>query len=149
MRCEPIGVKLVLDTNIVLDWLVFDDPSIALIRDHVADGRMTILTHQRAVDELACVLARPELNLDTQGQAAALERYRALTTCVPLSEASLPKGFPRCSDPDDDHFLALAFHTQAQVLVSRDKALLALHRKSARFGFAIQTAAQIRTITAP
>jgi predicted nucleic acid-binding protein len=46
----------------------------------------------------------------------------------------LPAGFPRCRDRDDDHFLALAYHVKADALVTRDKQILALARRAAKFG---------------
>ena len=40
-------------------------------------------------------------------------------------------GMPRCSDPDDQKFLELAAATRAQILVSKDRALLKLRRRCA------------------
>jgi len=49
----------------------------------------------------------------------------------------LPPGFPHCRDPDDDIFLALAHHTRAAALVTRDKLLLKLRKRARKHGLAI------------
>jgi uncharacterized protein len=136
-------VKLVLDTNVAIDWLVFDDPFLATFRDAVSRGRVIVVTHRHAVEELRRVLGYRALKLDEARQARILERYTEQTS---MSEAvggspgvpvELPKGFPRCRDPDDTPFLVLAWHAKADALVSRDNAVLALGRRAPRFGFRI------------
>jgi putative PIN family toxin of toxin-antitoxin system len=128
-------VKLVLDTNVVVDWLVFDDPFLAAFRESVREGRVTICTHTPAIDELQRVLTYPELKLNAAKQAQVLETYRAQTSVVPGGD--LPPRFLRCRDPDDDHFLALAYLAKADALISRDHAVLKLARRSRAFGFRI------------
>jgi len=157
--------KLVLDTNVVIDWLVFDDPFLARFRSQVLEGHITIVTHAPALEELRRVLAYPELKLDVGRRDQVLERYVAQTLLFPTqaspltaSEAAptnaastnagglatpLPRGFPRCRDSDDDPFLALAWHAKADALVSRDNAVLKLARRCRKFGFEVLTVAQM------
>ncbi len=136
-------MKLVLDTNVVIDWLVFDDPYLALFREAVSCGRITVVTHQHAVDELRRVLGYRALKLNGTRQAEVLERYQAQTSVPDTASdparvaTELPKGFPRCRDPDDAPFLSLAWHAKADALVSRDNEVLALRRRAPRFGFRI------------
>jgi uncharacterized protein len=136
-------VKLVLDTNVAIDWLVFDDPFMATFREAVSCGRITVVTHRHAVEELRRVLGYRALKLDETQQIRILDRYTAQTS---MSEAvggspgipiELPRGFPRCRDPDDTPFLLLAWYAKADALVSRDNAVLALRRRAPRFGFQI------------
>jgi uncharacterized protein len=140
-------MNLVLDTNVVVDWLVFDDPYLAAFRDRVLNGQVTIFTHAPAIDELRRVLAYRELRLDAAGQAKVLARYEAQTSCMPTAE--LPQRFPRCRDPDDNHFLALAYHSKADALVSRDNAVLKLARRVRTFGFQILNVQQMVAVMAP
>jgi uncharacterized protein len=141
-RTRP-SMKLVLDTNVVLDWLIFDDPSIHPLRDGIHEGRVVVVTHARAIDELRRVLSYRHFELDLPRQTRALERYQAHTSRLPVEEHTsigrmeLPAGFPRCRDPDDDHFLALAYHAKAHALVSKDKKVLKCRRRSTAFGFTI------------
>jgi uncharacterized protein len=136
-------VKLVLDTNVVIDWLVFDDPFLASFREAVLKRRVTVVTDAHALDELRRVLAYRVLKLTEARRSEVLERYQAQATPLlaePVAQAGaavLPRSFPRCRDPDDIPFLTLAWQAQADALVSRDKALLVLKRRTARFGVRI------------
>jgi uncharacterized protein len=135
--------KLVLDTNVVIDWLVFDDPFMSPLRHAVEQRQVAVLTSPLATEELQRVLGYPQLKLDRERQAAVLARYRLLTATARLPETfalanlMLPPKFPRCQDADDQHFLALAWHSRATLLASRDKAVLKLRKRAARFGVAI------------
>lgn len=134
-------MKLVLDTNVVLDWLHFAHPQLAILHDFVQRDRLTVVTHPLLSEELRRVLAYSQFKLDAAAQDVLLRRYETLTSPLVAGEAPdvLPEGFPRCRDPDDDKFLAVAFHARANALVSKDKALLKLRRRSSRLGFQILT----------
>ncbi len=146
-RDRPI--KLVLDTNVVIDWLVFDDPFMNPLRHGVRDARLVVLTHPPAIDELERVLAYPQLKLDVARQREVFARYNAQTTSARMPEAFSPKnlmlpgGFPRCRDRDDEPFLALAYHTRADVLASRDNAVFGLKSRAAKFGVTILNVQQL------
>ena len=129
-------MKLVLDTNVVIDWLVFDDEYLAAFREQVRSRSVQVITHAPAVEELRRVLGYPELKLTAERQAAVLEQYAALVS-YSESRAELPEGFPRCRDPDDDPFIQLAWQAGADALVSRDKAVLKLAKRARKFGFQI------------
>ncbi len=142
-------IKLVLDTNVVLDWLVFDDPFMNPLRDGLHDQRLVLLTHQPAIDELQRVLGYQHLKLDVSRQTKVLAEYQASTSVASmpinfsLQHLRLPQGFPRCADHDDEPFLALAFHTKADALVSRDKAVLQLSKRAQKFGVNILDVQQL------
>ncbi|MDH4093513.1 MAG: putative toxin-antitoxin system toxin component, PIN family [Betaproteobacteria bacterium] len=118
-------LKVVLDTNIWLDWLVFDDPAIAALREARAAGRIDIVIDEACEAELVRVLAYDlgARTLDAAAQSACVARCRALAIRV---GAHAGGGLPACRDPDDQKFLALAAGAGAAVLVSRDQALLEL-----------------------
>ena len=142
-------IKLVLDTNVVIDWLVFDDPFMDPLRHGVRDARLVVLTHPPAIDELERVLAYPQLKLDVAQQREIFARYNALTTNAKMPDdfstkhLMLPGGFPRCRDRDDEPFLALAYHTRADALASRDNAVFGLKSRAAKFGVTILNVQQL------
>jgi putative PIN family toxin of toxin-antitoxin system len=142
-------MKLVLDTNVVLDWLVFDDPYMKPLRDRVRDRTVTLLSYPPAVDELQRVLGYKQLKLNAGRQAELLAAYQACTVIqsmpkeFSLQSLLLPPGFPRCRDSDDQHFLALTFHSKADALVSRDKAVLKLVKRAGKFGVRILDVPQL------
>jgi uncharacterized protein len=152
-----LPIRLVLDTNVVIDWLVFDDPYMAPLREGVAAGEIVVLTHALAAAEFDRVLGYPELKLTHARQSDASERYRRQTHSVTVPEGFavnawlLPERFPRCRDPDDDLFLALTHHAAANALVTRDKLLLKMRKKVRRHGMTILDVQQMIALasTAP
>lgn len=137
------SLALVLDTNVVLDWLVFRDSTVEGLRTAVEQRRITIITHAAAIEELRRVLAYPQCKLSAVDQEALLNRYRtschepALPTGFTLENLLLPAGFPSCRDADDQHFLALAYHAKADGLLTKDRQVLKLRKRAARFGVTI------------
>lgn len=137
----------VLDTNVWLDWLVFEDPGIDPVRAQVRAGRIRLLSLARAREELAEVLARDAVRaqagaarrrrgLDEDGcdPVRAIARFDAL---VDLRAAAGPCGLI-CRDPDDQCFLDLAVAHRARWLLTKDRALLSLARGARRhFGLEI------------
>ena len=142
-------IRLVLDTNVVIDWQVFDDPFMNPLRQGVRDARIQVLTHPPAVEELGRVLAYPQLKLDCARQQEIFALYQSQTTIAAMPagfstrQLMLPGGFPRCRDRDDEPFLALAFHTKADVLASRDNAVFGLKSRAAKFGVTILNVQQL------
>jgi uncharacterized protein len=130
-------VRLVLDTNVVIDWLVFDDEYLASFREQVRSRAVQVITHSPAFEELRRVLGYPELRLSAARQADVLAQYADLVSFFESDAVDLPDGFPRCRDPDDNPFLHLAWRARADALVSRDKALLKLAKRARKFGFQI------------
>ena len=73
-------LRLVLDTNVWLDWLLFDDPAVAPIRKAVAEGKAEVVMDEATESELARVLAYTFNNktLAPEKQAALLEQCRRI-----------------------------------------------------------------------
>lgn len=143
-------LNLVLDTNVVLDWLVFGHPALTNFTTHVQAHHVNVLSHQALREELRRVLSYPILKLDAERQEHIYLRYQSLSHEVPMpAEFSaqtllLPEGFPQCRDPDDQLFLALTLHANADALVSRDRAVLALRKKARKFGLTILNVDEMR-----
>lgn len=148
----PLPLRLVLDTNIWLDWLVFDDHHIAPLKAVVASGQAEICIDAACEQELVRVLAypRPKKTLDAALQAACLAECRRLAQMAKTGEREGGKAgergygrLPVCRDPSDQKFLELARDCRADFLVTKDLALLALaRRKIQRAPFRIVTPQQ-------
>lgn len=141
-QIESSRLQLILDTNMVLDWLVFRDAGVAGLQPALEQGRVEIVTHLPAVDELRRVLAYAQFNLAVDQQEEMLAQYTSHSRLVTpeglrLGDLGLPAGFPRCRDSDDQHFLALAYHERADALVSKDAAILELTKRVQRFGVTV------------
>lgn len=104
------------------------------------------LVHDYTLSELRRVLAYPECRLTQIDQHRVFDRYLAVATVEPMpaafSEHSLllPPGFPRCRDSHDQPFLALAYHARADLLITKDKAILKLRKKARKFNVEIAQA---------
>lgn len=144
-------MRLVLDTNIVLDWLVFEDPRTVELQRAWDERRLELITHVPALEELRRVLTYPQLKLAESRQLAALDRYESrfrvveFPKGVTMQNLGMPAGFPRCKDCDDDHFLALAFHHHADAVVSKDRAVLDLAKRARKFGVTVLGPQQLAT----
>ena len=134
-------LRLVLDTNVVLDLLHFDDAAVAPLRRALQEGRAACIGNAACRDELAHVLSYPQFKIPEHEARRILDEYATLVQfCDTANDATLPP-LPQCRDPDDQKFLELAQAARADLLVTKDKALLALAKKSGRFGFRIATPA--------
>lgn len=135
--------RVVLDTNVCLDLFVFRDPAVAHLARVLAAGGVEAVTDAACREEWRRVLAYPQLALDEAGQRAALDEHDRWIRC-PGQAWAAPAGIrlPRCADPDDQKFLELALAAGAAWLLSKDKEVLRLGRRTVREGlFAIMTPA--------
>lgn len=126
-----ISYRIVLDTNIVMDLLHFADPHALTLAAGLASGRLQCFTDRECLAELARVAKYPGFGLSTAAQNDLLTRYRCLAQPCEAdksgefsNEATTP--LPQCRDPDDQKFLRLAARCHADLLLTRDKALLSL-----------------------
>jgi putative PIN family toxin of toxin-antitoxin system len=130
---------IVIDTQVVMDWLVFREARVQLLAAAVTAGAVRWLVAPAMRDEIRHVLSRgvaaryaPDLPfIEAQFDAHA-------HPAEPPPEQPLA-GRMVCRDPDDQKFIDLALASQARWLVSRDKAVLALAKRARARGLAIVT----------
>ncbi|MCB1981843.1 MAG: putative toxin-antitoxin system toxin component, PIN family [Rhodoferax sp.] len=137
MPGTAVAPALVLDTNVLLDWWVFRDPRVAAVARAVERGAVRWLTCARMRDEFAHQLVRPCWARRAADTAAALQAMNAMAEMHPQPAVARPPGHPRCRDADDQVFVDLALDTGAHWLLTHDRALLALARRTAALGLAI------------
>ncbi|WP_430387394.1 PIN domain-containing protein [Dyella sp. 20L07] len=130
-------LRLVLDTNVALDLFVFRDAAAVPLRSALESGLVHAVVDRACRDEWLAVLGYPALGL---APSARDEAVAAFDECIHfLSDAQLAwpgqVKLPRCADPDDQKFLELALASGAQWLLSKDKAVLQLARRTAREGW--------------
>jgi putative PIN family toxin of toxin-antitoxin system len=140
-------MRLVIDTQVWLDWLVFDDPSVAGLRAAVASGRAEVLIDAGGLAELERVLAYPlRRSIDVSACLAACREIANFVTHESLETVS---GLPVCRDPDDQKFVTLAAGARADCLVTRDRELLRLRRACESWFVVLGPAAFVRHPGAP
>ncbi|AOK04906.1 putative toxin-antitoxin system toxin component, PIN family [Burkholderia sp. AU19243] len=134
------ALRVVLDSNVWIDILVFDDPATRPIRAALERGTLGAVIDGRCLNELELVLDYPQFRARAIDKAKALAIVARLATLVepPAIAAADTLPLPKCKDRDDQKFLELARAAQADWLVSKDRALLKLAKRTARdFGFRI------------
>jgi putative PIN family toxin of toxin-antitoxin system len=125
---------IVLDTNVCLDLFVFHDPRSAPILTALQEGKVRAVTRADCRMEWQIVLTYPHLQLDQGARARVATEFDALITCLPAPIVVHTALVPICSDPDDQKFLELARDSRASTLITKDKALLKLAKRTARAG---------------
>ncbi|CAN7445847.1 putative toxin-antitoxin system toxin component, PIN family [Trinickia sp. LjRoot230] len=131
--------RVVLDSNVWIDILVFDDPATRPIHAALTGGALDAVINARCLAELSRVLDYPQFASRVLDKAALLASVGQLCSMTEL--AASPEGaamLPKCKDRDDQKFLELAYASGASWLVSKDRALLKLDKRTSRdFGFRI------------
>ena len=123
---RSVPTRLVLDTNTVLALWMFGDPALTRLRTQIDDANMTLYSRADALNELRHVLAYRQFALDSAAQATLYARYADRCTLVTATTDSA--ALPRCRDGDDQKFLEIARDGSANLLLTRDRALLRLNR---------------------
>ena len=134
---RTVGRQVVLDTNIVLDALVFSDPAAVPLRAGLDDGSLRWIATPDMRIELARVLAYPQIvprlafyGLQADEVLAAFDRHAQRVDAAPKAPVT-------CADPDDQIFIDLAVAWRAR-LFSKDLAVLALARRLAPLGVTVE-----------
>jgi len=117
---------VVLDSNIWLDILIFDDPRTRPIHAALISGKLVAWTDSRCYGELARVLDYPQFSQFKFCREEALAWVQAHSRWFDGEKCDHATALPQCSDLDDQKFLELARDCQANFLISKDKAVLKL-----------------------
>jgi predicted nucleic acid-binding protein len=130
---------LVLDTNIVLDLLVFADPRTEPLRQALQAGHAHWYATAHMREELSRVLAYTHVQalMHSREREAAqvLHGFDAAAHIIAEAPAKAPY---TCKDPDDQVFIDLACHLAQRDgagpvrLISKDKAVLCLRKRLER-----------------
>jgi predicted nucleic acid-binding protein len=151
--CVNSSTCVVLDTNAVLDWLVFADPAAQRIGAAVCNAQLRWIATPDMLTELHDVLGRllthPPLQRWQAAHAPASAEVGRRVEIVRTPEPLSPTLRLHCTDPDDQCFIDLALATRTPWLITRDRALLRLARRARPHGVAVLTPAQWCAATAP
>ena len=123
----------VIDTNIVLDLWLFEDPATIPLRAALQSGAISHLATDSMRGELARVLTYPHLmkrmaksNIQASDVLNRFDKY--LLAAEPADKAACT-----CKDPDDQKFIDLAV-AHAVPLLSKDKAILCMKKRLLQSG---------------
>ncbi len=131
-------LKIVLDTNVCLDLFVFRDPRWQSINSGLNDRTLQAITRADCRDEWLAVLHYPHLPVTEDTRAAIVTTFDEHIVVEEWPQKNIK--LPVCSDKDDQKFLEIARDADAKILVTKDKALLKLARKTQQLNlFIIET----------
>lgn len=129
--------RLVLDTNVVLDWLVFHDPRCRGLDAAIRQGQVQWLAAASLRDECRHVLARGVASQRQPDLAAIWSTWDRHAQMCPEPDALGHGPLSRCTDRDDQKFIDLARQHGARWLLTRDRAVLKLARHARPIQLAI------------
>ena len=142
MKLESDPHLVILDTNIVLDTFVFNDPAAKPLRQALEAGTLQWIATAPMREELERVLAYPKI-----AKRLAFYELQALDVLVQFDAmvhtvAVAAKAPIICKDPDDQKFIDLAVAHKALVL-SKDNAVLCMKKRLLALGAQAQFAIKI------
>lgn len=128
--------RVVLDTNVCLDLFVFRDPRCARLLAALCAGSIEAVTSSSCRREWELVLHYEHLPLDQTLRAECAAEFDRLIKCLMPDELlQRPEvRLPVCRDRDDQKFLELARDANADILITKDKALLKLAKRNVKAG---------------
>ncbi len=119
-------MRVVIDTNTLLSGLLWRGTPHTLLKQ-VRNGSVELVTSPSLLNEFANVIQRPKFSHILQSTSrtparivAELRQLSEIVITPPLAE-------PVCRDPDDDAVLACALAAKAEMIITGDDDLLALH----------------------
>lgn len=124
---------LVLDTNIVLDLLVFADPATAPLPGLLASGALHWIATAGMRSELARVLGYAQIASRVAFYGFTPESVLARFDAAVQTVAPGPRASAICKDADDQPFIDLAA-AHGAILLSKDKAVLQLRKRMVLLG---------------
>ena len=135
-QAKPGAQAWVIDTNIVLDLWLFEDPATIPLRAALQSGAISHLATDSMRDELERVLTYPHLvkrmaksNIQAQDILNRFDEHQ-------LAAEPAAKAPCTCKDPDDQKFIDLAV-AHAVPLLSKDKAILCMKKRLLQSGVAL------------
>ena len=137
--------RLVLDTNVILDLLVFKDPSAEPLRLMLDAKIVDAVRSEASMLELVDVIQRPIFKLSQQEQEMIPQAWESLTRL--LENTAIESAPFICRDLDDQIFLDMAYSIRPAVLFSKDLRVLEL-RVSAK-GHGVEITNQYDYLQAP
>ncbi len=130
-----IKPRLVLDTNVILDLLVFKDPSAEPIRLLLNANQVDAVRTPASMAELIDVIGRPTFKLSRADQEAIVQAWESRSRLLE-NTAIEPAPFT-CRDRDDQVFIDMAYSIRPAFLLSKDLRVLELRTIAKRHGLEI------------
>jgi putative PIN family toxin of toxin-antitoxin system len=133
------GLVVVLDTNIVLDLFVFQDPATATLRQRLESGEVRWIATSAMREELERVLGYPQITPRLAFHQTTPAQVLAQFDQCAQTEPAAARASAVCKDPDDQCFIDLAVAHRARLL-SKDGAVLCMSKRLLALGVITKSA---------
>ncbi|APW41487.1 putative toxin-antitoxin system toxin component, PIN family [Rhodoferax saidenbachensis] len=130
---------IVLDTNIVLDLFVFEDPATKSLLTALQQGTLRWIATPPMRVELERVLAYPQIVKSLAHHQRTAAQVLAHFDSMAVLQDIAPKASVTCKDADDQKFIDLAV-THHAMLLSKDNAVLCMQKRLVALGVCAQAA---------
>ena len=127
--------RLILDTNVILDLLVFKDPGAEPIRLLLDTKQVDAARTSASMAELRDVIGRPTFKLSREDQETILQAWESSSRL--LENAAIEPAPFTCRDPDDQVFIDMAYSLRPAFLLSKDLRVLELRAIAKHHGIEI------------
>jgi predicted nucleic acid-binding protein len=119
---------VVLDTNILLDILVFDDERAHPLRAALDANQLDAVATDKTFAEFLDVIGREQFSLDKDQQHLIGEQWKKWARII--SDEELCQAPWKCKDRDDQVFINLAYSLRPSALISKDKQVLKIAKRA-------------------
>ena len=126
---------VVLDTNILLDVLVFDDSRAHPLRAALMAGNIDAVATERTLSEFLDVIGRDQFSLSQERQHEIMSQWRSWARLI--NDQVLDAAPWKCKDRDDQVFINLAYTLKPAILISKDKMVLKIAKRAQKDGVVI------------
>ena len=133
MNCKK-SIPVILDTNILLDLIIFKDISVEKLQVLFEKNKIYFLFSYETVNEFNRVINYEKFKFSETQKNKFIEGLNYLigkTDVFDLNSNELPI---IVRDPDDHKFIELAYHTKTQYLLTKDNDLLKIKKKLIDYG---------------
>ena len=119
---------IILDTNILLDILVFDDERAHPLRAALDANQLDAVATDKTFAEFLDVIGREQFSLNEDQQHLIGEQWKKWARIV--SDEELCQAPWKCKDRDDQVFINLAYSLRPSALISKDKQVLKIAKRA-------------------
>ena len=126
---------VVLDTNILLDVLVFDDSRAHPLRAALIAGGLDAVATEKTLSEFLDVIGREQFSLSQEKQNEIMSQWRSWS--ILINDEVLDVAPWKCKDRDDQVFINLAYTLKPAMLISKDKLVLKIAKRAQKDGIVI------------
>ena len=133
MNCNN-SIPVILDTNILLDLIIFKDISVEKLQVLFEKNKIYFLFSCETVNEFKRVINYDKFKFSEIQKKKFIKELNHLIGNTDIFYLNLNELPVIVRDPDDHKFIELAYHTKTKYLLTKDHDLLKIKKKLIDYG---------------